>query len=351
MNKKKVIEFLNRNKRILIGLLTIILILFMIFVVDFNQFINKILTIGLWGTILFILMYTIAFLFRALKLKMIYLGIEKPISFSTAYFTLGAAFVINDLTPGKFGDITKIFLIKDQENLRLSHSSAGIAIERILDLILLFGISCLAFFYLYFTNLHSSQTATVLGQSIQFYILMGALFIVAIFIGLIILFYKTEFFINVISKFSGKLADLIDRFIKNFKKGINKFKDNKKALAWIIFLGFPTWIIDGMIVSIFFYFTGYPLNLFILLLAILLSFFSKAFQITPGNWGISENVGALFIFFFYPHLPYFEVLSIFLIDHLFRSVYLLFFGGYSIFHYNFKLKELEETNYQNGENE
>ena len=223
MNKKKVIEFLNRNKRILIGLLTIILILFMIFVVDFNQFINKILTIGLWGTILFILMYTIAFLFRALKLKMIYLGIEKPISFSTAYFTLGAAFVINDLTPGKFGDITKIFLIKDQENLRLSHSSAGIAIERILDLILLFGISCLAFFYLYFTNLHSSQTATVLGQSIQFYILMGALFIVAIFIGLIILFYKTEFFINVISKFSGKLADLIDRFIKNFKKGINKF--------------------------------------------------------------------------------------------------------------------------------
>ncbi|GAG73374.1 unnamed protein product, partial [marine sediment metagenome] len=102
---------------------------------------------------------------------------------------------------------------------------------------------------------------------------------------------------------------------------------------------------DASIVIIFFYVLGYQLNIFLLIFAIILTFFSKTFPITPGGWGISENVGAAFIFFFYSlTITFPEILSIFIIDHLFRSAYLLFFGGYSIFHYNFSLKKIEPIN-------
>lgn len=344
-DNSKILEWLKKWKRPLIGLATICLIIIMLYLVgvEFPKLIQKIVTIGIWGLLLFILIYTLAFILRAYKLKLIFKGLDQDISYSTAYFSTGASFLINDSTPGKLGDIAKIFIIRDQEGIKLSESVAGIAIERVLDLILLFLISCFALIYLYLGNFNNIG---ILGQNIQFYLIIGAVFIIII-LGLIFFaIYKTEFVVNISKKISPKLAGYLLRFITNFKKGIKKYKDHKKEFVFIVLLGFPTWFVDAFIVIIFFYLSGYQLNMILLMLAIILSFFSKIFPISPGGWGISENVGALFIFFFYSiTFPgpegYAEILSIFVIDHLFRSVYLLFFGGYSIFHYNISLKELE----------
>ena len=299
--------------------------------------------VGILGLILFILSYTAAFLLRSYKLKMIFDGLDTNVSFSTCYFSIGAAFVINDLTPAKLGDFAKIFIIKDKENIRLSESAAAIAIERILDLILLFFISCFALIYLYLTNYGESSSGLILGQTLQFYLIIGAIIIVGVFILLVLLFYKTEFILKILNKISPKLAHYIGRFVINFKEGMKNFKNHKKELTYIILLGFPTWIIDAGIVVLFFNPLGYHVNIFLLILAKILIFFSKTFPITPGGWGISENVGALFLFFFYPGIAYAEILSLFIIDHLFRSAYLLIFGGYSIFHYNFSLKQMKDA--------
>jgi uncharacterized protein (TIRG00374 family) len=314
----------------------------MIFVVDFPNLISKVILIGFWGTFLFVLAYTIAFHFRAYKLKLIFKGLNQPIKYSTSYFSIGAAFGINDLTPGKVGDLAKIFIIKDQEDIKLSESVAGIAIERVLDLILLFIISCLALVYLYFGNINGTGNIIILGQSIQFYLIIGAFLILAVLIFFILLIYKTKFVLKIINKISKKLGYYLERFLFNFKLGIKKFKDHKRQLVYIIMLGFPSWFFDASIIIIFFYFLGYNLNILVLILASILLFFSKTFPITPGGWGISENIGALFIFIFYPGIPYIEILSILVIEHLFRTAYLFFYGGYSIFHYNFKLKEARE---------
>ena len=339
-DNSKILEWLKKWKRPIIGLATIGLIIFILFLVDFPRLIQKIVTIGIWGLFLFIIIYTLAFILRAYKLKLIFKGLDRDISYSTSYFSTGASFLINDSTPGKLGDLAKIFIIRDQEGIKLSESVAGIAIERVLDLILLFLISSFALIYLYLSN---STNIEILGQSIQFYLIIGAIFIIII-LGIIFLaIYKTEFVINISKKISPKLADYLLRFIINFKKGIKKYKDHKKEFVFIVLLGFPTWFVDAYIVTIFFNLSGYQLNMILLILAIILSFFSKIFPISPGGWGISENVGAIFIFFFYPSFPggYSEILSIFVIDHLFRSGYLLFFGGYSIFHYNISLRTLE----------
>jgi len=339
-DKSIILGWLKKWKRLLIGLATIGLIILMIFLVNFPRLIQKIVTIGIWGLVLFILMYTLAFILRAYKLKLIFKGLDLDISYSTSYFSTGASFLINDSTPGKLGDVAKVFLIRDREGIKLSESVAGIAIERILDLILLFVISAFALIYLYLGNFNNIG---ILGQNIQFYLMIGAIFILLILSLMFLAIYKTDFVINISKKFSPKLADYLRRFIINFKKGIRKYKNHKKEFVFIVLLGFPTWFVDAYIVTIFFHLSGYQLNMILLILAIILSFLSKIFPISPGGWGISENVGALFIFFLYPTFlgGYTEILSIFVIDHLFRSAYLLFFGGYSIFHYNINLRELE----------
>ena len=81
-------------------------------------------------------------------------------------------------------------------------------------------------------------------------------------------------------------------------------------------------------------------------MALVLTYFSKTFPITPGGWGVSENIGALFFYLFHPEIPYLLILSIFIIEHLFRSGYLFFYGGYSILHYNIKLIEVEQIKYE-----
>jgi uncharacterized protein (TIRG00374 family) len=347
-SRSKVLIWLKRRKRLLIGIATILLLIVMVFFVDFPSLIDKIVTVGILGFILFIISYTVAFVLRAYKLKLIFKGLDKEIAYSTSYFSIGAAFVINDLTPAKLGDFAKIFIIKDKENIRLSESAAGIAIERVLDLILLFFISCFALFYLYLSSYGESSERLILGQTIQFYIIIGAIFIIGILILFLLLLYKTDTILKVIKKLSPKLAHYLGRFIINFKEGMKNFKYHKKELIYIILLGFPTWIIDAAIIAIIIYPLGYDFNILLLILAKILTFFSKTFPITPGGWGISENVGALFLSFFYapisiPFAEYYaEILSIFIIDHLFRSAYLLIFGGYSILRYNISLKEIQQ---------
>ncbi len=334
----KVILFLKKRKRILIGIITILSVILMLFIVDFPKIILKIRLIGFWGTFLFVLAYSLAFLFRSLKLKLTFKGIDKNINFSTSYFSTGASFVINDFTPGKLGDIVKIFIIKDQEKLLLSESVAGIAIERILDLIFLFIISCGSLIYLYISSFGGTENVEILGQDIQFYLIIGAILIIGFVIILILVLYKTESILKIINKISARVANYIERFLGNFKRGMKNFKNHKKEFLYVVLLGIPTWISDALIISIFFYILGYQLNIFLLVLAMILLFFSKTFPITPGGWGISENIGALFIFIFYPSIPYTEILSIFIIEHLFRSAYLFFYGGFSILHYNVKIK-------------
>lgn len=338
----KTIYWLKKRKRLLIGLATLVLMVVLILIVDFPLFISKIIIIGFWGLTIFFITYTIAFLLRAYKLKLIFKGLNQPIKFSTSYFSIGAGFLFNELTPGKVGDIVKIFIIRDQENVKLSESVAGIAIERVLDLIFLFFISCFALFYLYLNNLGEVSDIIILGQNIQFYIILGAILIVLILTFFLLLLYKTELILKIIKRISNKLSIYLEKFLNNFKEGFKRLKDRKIELIYITLLSFPIWIIDALVVVIFFYLLDYSFNIFLLILATMLLFFSKIFPITPGGWGISENIGALFLFIFYPLIPFTEILSIFIIDHLFRSVYLFLYGGYSVFHYNINLKKSKE---------
>lgn len=346
-NNNKLLRWLRKYKRIIIGLFTIVLIIVMILIVDFNKLISKIYIIGIFGIFIFIIGYTFTFFIRGYKLKLIFKGLNRGIKYSTSFFSIGISFVINELTPTKIGDLAKIAIIKDIEDIRLSESIGGSVIERFLDLFALFSVSLVAFTFLYFSNKSTTGTKSLFGLSLQFYVLIGVLLMIMFFFFLFFLLFKTEFSLRIIRKFSSKLSILLERFLVNFKRSLKSFKDHRLLLLIIILLEVLLWITESLIGVMFFYLLGYDLNLFILVLAMLFTYFSKSFSITPGGWGISENLGTLFLFFIYPEIIFAEILSVFIIEHLFRSTYIFFLGGYSIFHYNLNLKKLEMLKTEN----
>ena len=94
MSKEKrkitpLINWLKKHKRLWIGIATINIIIFMIFFVDFQILFSKIIVVGLWGTIIFILAYNFTFLLRALKLKLIFKGLDVKLPYLTSYFSIG----------------------------------------------------------------------------------------------------------------------------------------------------------------------------------------------------------------------------------------------------------------------
>ena len=215
-NRSKFLSWLKRRKRALIGIATLLLLISMAILVDFVSLIQKIITIGIIGLILFATIITIGFLIRAYKLKLIFKGININIGFSTSFFSTGAGLIVNDLTPAKVGDIVRIFIIEDQENLKLSESVAGIAIERILDFILIFIISCFVLIFLYISNYSETSTKALLGSNVQLFLALGVILIIGILIALVLLFYKTEFIIRLINRILPKMANYLNRFVQFF---------------------------------------------------------------------------------------------------------------------------------------
>jgi len=128
--------WLKEKKRLLIGLGTLIIVILLLIIVDIPSLLLKISIIGIWGLILFVFIYTIVFLLRSFKLNLIFKGLDKAVNFQTSFFSIGVCFIVNDLTPGKVGDLAKIGIIKDQENLKLSETVSGVTIERFFDLLI-----------------------------------------------------------------------------------------------------------------------------------------------------------------------------------------------------------------------
>ena len=134
-----------------------------------------------------------------------------------------------------------------------------------------------------------------------------------------------------------KLVTLNEIYNMDCLRGMKDFRNDKKRILWVFLLNIPTWFFESLTLVILFYLAGYDINFFIIILAQILTFFTKTIPITPGGWGISEIAGATLISIFYPLTISFEnLLSIFILDHILRIVYVFIYGGISTISINFK---------------
>ncbi|MFX0040670.1 MAG: YbhN family protein [Promethearchaeota archaeon] len=322
-----------KTKRIIIGCFTILIIILMIIFVDYQTIFQNLQRISLVGIILFCVTYTIAFIFRTYKLKLVFKGINFNPSYFTIYGAIGTGWAINEITPAKIGDIAKMEYIHQKEtSLPFSKCFCAVIIERFIDLIILFSITCFTLIFIYLSNVSLSTQL-----NINLFVGSGALIIVLGFILLLLLFFKTEWVLRIIEKISPKLKKYIEKFINRFVEAMKDFRKDTKRIIWVLLLNIPTWFFESLTLVILFYLAGYSINFFVIILAQILTFFTKTIPITPGGWG-TEIVGATLISIFYPVIDYQNILSIFILDHILRIVYVFIYGGISTISINFKFK-------------
>lgn len=327
----------KRSKRLIIGICTILIVVLMIIFVDFQKILENLSKISFLGIFLFCLTYTVSFIFRAYKLRLIFKGINLDPSYFTLYGSIGVGWAINEITPAKIGDLAKIEFIHEKDtSIPLSKSICAVALDRVIDLIILFSITCIALLFMYINNITGIN-----DLNLQFFIGIGAVIIAGALIALVFLFFKTERVLNFVEKISVKLKNLLESFLKNFIDGMNDFRKNKRQLWLTMLFNIPTWFFDSLTLVVFFYLAGYEIDFLIIILAQLITFFTKAIPITPGGWGVSEIAGALIISLFYPAIPLNDLLSIFILDHFIRMAYIFVYGGTSAVTANFKFREIE----------
>ena len=326
--------------KVIIGIITIILILLMFYFIDFRLILSNFSKISIYGIILFVLIYTITFILRAYRLKFILQGLNSDASFLNLFGSFGIGWGINEIIPGKFGDLVRLEFIRQKErNLNRSKILCGISIERFIDLAILLLITIFTLLYLYFYDVKGINKL-----NLSFYIGIGALILIFSLIAVLILFFKGSWFLKIVGKISKKLMKKLEIFLKEFLIGINDFRKNKKKIVITVVLSLPIWIIETLTLVLIFYLIGYEINIFIIILAQSVLFFTKTFPITPGGWFISENVGALIILVFYPSIPYNILLSIFILDHILRVAYSLIYGSISTTTVNLKKIKLKKLN-------
>lgn len=327
----------EKVKRLIIGISTIVLIIIMLIYVDINEIIRNFQQLSIYGILIFILIYTITFLLRTIRLKQIIHGLDLDVSYLTLLGSYGVGWGVNELTPGKIGDLVRIEILNEKEkHIGLSKSIFVIAIERIIDLLILFGIVCFSLFFMYLNNIQG-----ITDLNLEFYIILSAFLLLGGTVLLIILVFKPIWILNIFEKISLKLRNLFERFLKNFLEGIKDFRKDKKRIGNVLFLSIPVWFFETLTLVLIFYLTGFSeVNFMIVILAQIVTFFTKTFPITPGGWIVSENAGALLILLFYPSIPNSSILSLFILDHFLRIGYVLIFGISSALWLNLDYKSI-----------
>jgi uncharacterized protein (TIRG00374 family) len=307
-------------KKIIIGLFTLVLILIMFIFVDINKILNNIRTLNIMGILLFILIYTIAFLLRAYRLKLILNNFNSNIPFSTIFGSYGIGWGINEITPGKVGDLVRIEIVNESDKKGdLIQSFSGILIERVIDIIILFAISATILMSMYIINIEALNEL-----NLSLYVLLFGFFLFGGLILLILLFFKPEPILKSIGKISEKLKMFVEKIIYKFLDSITIFMKSQNKLFILIISTF-TWIVETFTLVLFFYLLGFNINVLIIILAQIIIFFSKVLPLTPGGWVVSENIGTIFIIIFYPALVYQDILSVIILDHVIRIGYIFIF--------------------------
>ena len=331
-------------KRILIACVTLAIIILMIVYVDFQTILLNLQRISIWGIFLFSIIYTIAFIFRAFKLKLVFNGINLEPHYFIIYGAIGTGWAINELTPAKLGDFVKMEYIRQKEhNFPLSKCLCAVLIDRFIDLIILFSITCFTLLYIYL----SSVTYTT-QLNLDFFIIIGAIILFIGVVGLTLLFFKTDWILSITNRISPKLKKLLERFIIRFVEGLKDLRKDKKRILLILLYNIPTWLFESLTLVLLFYLIGFQMNIFIIMLAQIVTFFTKTIPITPGGWGVSEIIGALLLSLFYPAIPYNEILSVFILDHILRMVYVFIYGGISTIAINFRFKDIDTKKFKNS---
>ncbi|MFH1327749.1 MAG: lysylphosphatidylglycerol synthase transmembrane domain-containing protein [Candidatus Bathyarchaeota archaeon] len=196
------------------------------------------------------------------------------------------------LIPMRIGEFIRPYLVGNEAKIPLSSALATVIVERVADVLTVLGILFLAVF--------SSTLPGWLSKSGY-----SALLILVVLISLmLILYYKTEFTLNLfaplLNKVPKKLSVKIEEIVRNFGTGL-KIISNPKRLIYTLLLSVLIWVFSALAIYSLFLFQNLQLPLISAFVVLVITIIGITLPAAPGFIGNFQFgcIVALSIF----HLP------------------------------------------------
>ncbi len=256
---------------------------------------NTILTANPLYVVTAFVVYYGAFWLRASRWKMLLRNVdikeEQIPSANGLVEIIYLSWFVNCIVPAKLGDAYRSYLLKRNAKVSFSTTIGTILAERVIDLLVLFGLLSVSFL-LVGQRLSSTSNEFNLGLVM----LLGGLLVVALIIGLVGLRFFGDLILKVVpARFKDKFSAFQQGILRSFKRRSIPFLLVYTILIWLMEAGrlfFVTRSLDAHEVTI-------SAVIFIALLSSLLT----TLPLTPGGAGIVEGAVVLALGLFIKNDP------------------------------------------------
>jgi glycosyltransferase 2 family protein len=296
---------------IVFGIALLVLLFVFVLGVDWGRTWSQIAHANLGLLIIALALYYLTFPLRGFRWAFILRRTGTPIRFAPATEILFLSWFVNCLVPAKLGDLYRAYLLKGSYGASASRTVGTIFIERIADIIVIFGLALAAGYW----SFRGRQRPEV-----------DALFIAgfAVALALIVFVLALRFAGGHLTRFlPERVADLYERFHEGSTGALTA-----SSLPLIVIVTGAIWLLEGARV----YFVIHALNLpdahlgisasvFVALAAALLT----AIPLTPAGVGFVEAgiVGALLIY----GVPHDPAVAVALTDRTISIMSVIVLGG------------------------
>jgi len=310
------------KKKIISLFVTAALILILLSQISLDRFLEVILTISPFWVAVGFVMYSLGYLFRAIRFRML---LGDKITLKDAYPIVCLHYMANNILPARLGELSYIYLVKKLHQIPTAEGIASLTIARVFDLIALSSL-------LFFSAVFVENVPALIAQS---FVVAGALMLVPVifvffvvhggrrFVGLVekILialnlrrFRKSEFILE-------KSLEIIDCF---------HVVKSRKVILYTLVNSFAVWLF--IYLMNFSLLRGIGMNL-ALPIVILGSTFSVLTNIAPvpsvASIGIYEGVWALA--FISLGIPKEAAIFSGFVAHIMMLVYVAILSGMAMF--------------------
>lgn len=320
------------KKRILLG---IIISIFFLYLVLRNIDIKIIAEFIIHGNYLWLLpcivMYTLAFVFRAHRWKFLFLPIKK-FTAKQLFSSLLMGFAANNVFPMRFGEIVRAYIVGKKHNVSKSSSLATIVLERIMDSV---GVLILLVLSIPFLPVFPSWVKKT--------IFIAIILAISVFIAAGILITKKHF-VDILKRvpfIRYELKEQIVHKIKKFIIGFEVIKDIKNFLI-IIFLSVCVWVCETFNLYFLVKIVGLDLSFFALVFVVFVTIIGVMIPAAPGSLGTFEAAFVVGMLFF--KIPKETAFAAALISHAIGGFYVMSLGIYYFFKEGISYKEISQAN-------
>lgn len=274
--------------------------------------------------------YTLAFIFRSIRWKFLFLPIKK-FTAKQLFSSLMMGFAANCIFPMRFGEVVRAYIVGKKHNISKSASFATIVLERIMDgigVLILLGVS------LFFLHKVPSWTRKTLIFAILLFI--GTLITICVLI-------IKKHFVDLLKHLPGIKSELKEKIIYKIKKFICGFEVIKDTNSFfiVIFFSLCVWLCEMLNMYFLVKVVSIDLSIFVIIFVLFATVIGVMIPAAPGAIGTFE-------FFFVASMMFFGIgkekaLASALIIHSLGGIYVISLGVYYFFKEGISYKEISHA--------